>query len=101
MDYSKTRHKYFGTMYRQRLNTIKRLFDQMADDANARSDENVVEELLNDIGKLKIAKDAAASLLEDLENELRSKFQFEDVETRCAAQFNDCINQQATEGKQE
>ena len=80
MDYSKTRHKYFGTMYRQRLNTIKRLFDQMADDANARSDENVVEELLNDIGKLKIAKDAAASLLEDLEGELRSKFQFEDME---------------------
>ena len=80
MNYVKTRHMFFGTMYRQRLNTIKRLFDQMADDANARSDEKIVEELLTDIGKLKVAKDAAASLLEDLEDELRSKFQCEDME---------------------
>lgn len=101
MDYSKTRHKFFGSIYRQRLNVIRNLIEEISDEADGVDKEKIVEELLFHIGKLKIAKDAAASLLEDLEDELRSKFQFEDVETRCAAQFNDCINQQATEGKQE
>lgn len=80
MDYKKARHIFFGTMYLQRINTIKRLFDQIADDANARSDEKIVETLLGDIGKLKVAKDAAASLLESLEDELRSKIQCEETE---------------------
>jgi hypothetical protein len=84
MDYVKTRKKVFGTMYRQRLNTIKRLFDQMADNANTKSDEHIVEELLFNIGNLKVAKDAAHGLLEDLEAELRDKTNLE--EWKCEEQ---------------
>ena len=101
MGYSKTRDKFFGRIYRQRLNVIRNLIEEISDEADGVDEEKIVEELLFHIGKLKIAKDAAASLLEDLEDNLRSKFQFEDVETRCAAQVNDGKNQQATEGKQE
>ena len=79
-----TRHKFFGRIYRQRLNVIRNLIEEIADEANGVDEEKIVEELLFHIGNLKIAQDAAKNLLEDLEDDLRSKFQFEDMGTQCA-----------------
>ena len=75
----KIRQIFFGWMYRQRLNVIRNLIEEISDEADGVNGEKIVEELLYRIGKLKIAKDAAEKLLNDLEDELRSKLQFEDI----------------------
>ena len=86
----KIRQIFFGRRYKQRLNVIKNLFAEIADNINVVDEDKIVEEFLFQIGRLQIAKDAADYLLNDIEGELQSKLQFEDisafatkVEVRC------------------
>ena len=88
----KTRKRFYGQNYRQRLNVIRFLFEEIADSVNSRDEEKVVEAFLWEIGKIKVATDAAHDLLDDLEDELRSKFQFEEMEACSPNQKSEAVS---------
>lgn len=76
-------HKqFYGDMYFQRLLEIRNLFDQIANDCSVAKPEQLVVLLTNNIGKLKIASQAANVLLNDIESELYNKYKIPSTEQR-------------------
>ena len=82
--YTNIRKLFFGEIYFQRLLEINDLFSQIADDGKKVEPEQLVVCLIHNIGKLKIASQAADSLLNELEGELHSKYELSGTE-KCAA----------------
>ena len=81
--YLVVRKQFYGDMYFQRLLEIRNLFDQIVNDCSIAKPEQLVVLLTNNIGKLKIASQAANVFLNDIESELHSKYQFSSTE-QCA-----------------
>ena len=87
----KIRQIFFGRRYKQRLNVIKNLFDEIADNINVVGEDKIVEEFLFQIGRLQVVKDEADNLLNDIEGELQSKLQFEGIVACEAKRGNEVV----------